>query len=151
MPLFKLIPIPHWGVFLTRSTMNPFAVSTEQGQGSPKLMTLFLLVFAKTQKSYFWYFFRKNLKFWTSKFFGGPRALGKNGKILKNFFLKKTQNLKSLGSKGLTHKFWVKSETIFFFISKGGPFDVFPIFEVLIHRQWSTLTDRNGGSDFFDC
>jgi len=37
------------GVFFTRSTMNPFAVSTEQGLGSPKFMTLFLLVFAKIQ------------------------------------------------------------------------------------------------------
>ena len=46
----KLNPIPPWGgVFLTRSTMNPFTVSTEQGLCSPKLMTLFLLVFAKTQ------------------------------------------------------------------------------------------------------
>ena len=37
------------GVFLTFSTMNSFAVSTDRGLGFAKFMTLFLLVFEKTQ------------------------------------------------------------------------------------------------------
>jgi len=35
------------------------------------------------------------LKNLTSKIFGGPRALGENGKKSKKFFYDETQNLKS--------------------------------------------------------
>ena len=38
----RLLTLFHLGesVFFTRCTMNPFTVSTEQGLGSPKFMTL---------------------------------------------------------------------------------------------------------------
>ena len=71
-------------------------------------------------------------------------------KIENFFFLKKTQILKSLWSMGLTHKISAKSETIFFFFSKGGPFGVFAIFEVSLCIHSLTLTDRNRGSDSLD-
>ena len=38
------------------------------------------------------------------KIFGGPRALGENGKTLKKKISDETQNLKSLWSQDLTHK-----------------------------------------------
>ena len=66
-------------------------------------------------------------------------------------FFDETQNLKFLGSKGFTHKIWVKLETKNFFLSKGGPFGAFLIFKVSISRHWSSLKDINGGTDSFEC
>ena len=81
----------------------------------------------------------------------GPQALGKNGKTWKKIFFDETQNLKSLWSKDCTHEMWVKLETIFFFVSKGGPFGAFLIFKVSISRHWSSLKDMNGGTESFEC
>ena len=70
---FSNNPNPHGrggGVFLTRSTMDPFSISTEQGLGSPKFMTLFLLVLPTTQKSYFWHF-SKNFEIFDVKILKG--------------------------------------------------------------------------------
>ena len=69
----------------------------------------------------------------------------------KEILWKKKKILKSLWSKGLTHRILAKSETNFFFVSNGGPFGVFGIFKVSLCIRWSTLMDRNGGSDFLDC
>ena len=95
------------------------------------MVTLFLLIFAKTQWGHFWHLFSKNFKNWISKIFGGPQALGKNGKKWKKNFFDETQNLKSLWSKDCTHKIWMKSETNFFFCFKGGTLWCFSDFQSL--------------------
>ena len=51
------------------------------------------------------FFFSKNLKSEISKIFEGPRALGKSFKnVTFSTFFDDIQNLKSLWSKGSTHK-----------------------------------------------
>ena len=72
-------------------------------------------------------------------------------KIEKKNFEKKLKFWNPYGLRVSHIKFQQNQRQKFFFVSKGGPFGVFPIFDVLIHRQWSTLTDRNGGSDYFEC
>ena len=49
-------------------------------------------------------FFSKKFKIFDVEIFWGSSSIRKISKKLKNFFLKKTQNLKSLWSKGLTHE-----------------------------------------------
>ena len=57
-----------------------------------------------------------------SKFFGGPRALGKNGKILKNFFLKKNPKFEILMVKGSHKKNLSKiGDKNFFSFQRGDP------------------------------
>ena len=118
---------------MAQATIKLAAIFETLGLESPNFMNLYLLVFAKTQQSYFWHFLPKNLKNQMSKIFGGPRALGENGKKLKFFFFfDETQNLKSLWSQDLTCKIWVKLETkVFFSKGGGGPFGIFLIFKKL--------------------
>ena len=111
---------------------------------------MFLLVFAKTSEPNSDIFFlKKNLKFLKSKFFRGPLALNENWNKFKNHFLKITQILKSLWSKGFTHKIWAIGDKNFFCF-KGESFGVFAIFEVSLYTHWLTLTHKNGESDFLD-
>ena len=64
-------------------TMNPSAVSTGSGLGSPKLMTLFLSIIERSKRSHFLNFFLKIFENWTSKILGGPRAWREKLKKLK--------------------------------------------------------------------
>ena len=67
------------------TTMNRSAAVARSGLRLPNFLTLFLSMFTRYRKASFGVSFSKNWKISTSKIFGGPRALGKNGKIL-NFF-----------------------------------------------------------------
>ena len=72
------------------TTMNPSAVFTGSGLGSQKLMTLFLSMSDKTQKSHFWNFFLNFQKNVRRKFQGVLEHVTKIRKIeKKNFFLQK--------------------------------------------------------------
>ena len=75
--------ISHGGGPMAQATIKLTAIFKAPELESPNFMTLYLLVFAKTQLSYFWHFLPKYLKNWTSKIFGGPRAFGKNRTISK--------------------------------------------------------------------
>ena len=75
------------------------------------------------------------------KIFEGPRALVTLDKNKKRFY--ETQNLKSLYSKNLTHKIWVKSVTIF--SPKGGPFGIILI--VTNHQMVPSLNWEKKFSD----
>ena len=72
-------------------------------------------------------------------------------KIEKNFFWKKLKFWNPYGLRVSHIKFQQNRRQNFFFVSKGGPFGVFAIFKVSLCIRWSTLTDRNGQSDFLDC
>ena len=69
------------GVKSSRTTLNPSAISKGLGLGSPKLLTLFLSIPDRSQRSHFWNFFLKVAENWTSKIFRSPRAFGEK---LKN-------------------------------------------------------------------
>ena len=70
---------------------------------------------------------------------------------MKFFFWKKTQNLKSLWSKGLTKKIWVESETKFFFRFKGGTLWCFSDLGSLNAQAVIDFDRQNGRSDILDC
>ena len=77
-------------------------------------------------------FFSKKFEIFDVKIFWGSSSIRKiSQKIEKMFFEKNPQNLKSLWSKGLTHKIWVKSETKIFFRFKGGTLWCFSDFRCL--------------------
>ena len=70
-------------------------------------------------------FFTKNLKNGTSKIFGGPGALGENGKNQKKVYFGETQKSEFLMV--LESHTWNLSEigdNFFFSFPKGGPFGV---------------------------
>ena len=71
-------------------------------------------------------------------------------KIEKNFFWKKPEFWNPYGQRVSHIKFQQNQRQKNFFVSKGGPFGVFVIFKVSLRTCWSTLTDRNEGSDFLD-
>ena len=97
-------------------------------------------------------FFSKKFEILDVKIFLGPSSIRKKWKNFENFFFEKKPKIWNPYGQRVPHiKFEWNRRQKFFSVSKGGPFGVFPIFEVLIHRQWLTLTERNGGSDFFDC
>ena len=128
--------------------MNLLAATPSLEVGSPKFMTLFLLLFAKTQKSYFWHFFKNNLKNWPLKIFRGPWALGEmRKKSKKKNFAMKLKIWNPFGLRITQAKFEWNQRQKFFSISKGGPFDVILIFKVSMWRRWSTIMDINGGID----
>ena len=97
-------------------------------------------------------FFSKNIKIFDIKIFWGSSSIGKNWKKLKKkIFEKKLKFWNPYGLRVSHIKFQQNRRQNFFFVSKGGPFGVFAIFKVSLCIRWSTLTDRNGQSDFLDC
>ena len=83
--LNKLNPILPRGAIMAPPAMNPSATVTRSELTLLKFLNLFLLIIAMSQKVNFGVYLSKNWKKWTSKNFGGPRALGENQKILKFF------------------------------------------------------------------
>ena len=76
-------------------------------------------------------FFSKKFEIFDIKIFWGSSSIRKISQKIEKIFWKKTQNLKSLWSKGLTKKIWVKSETKIFFRFKGGTLWCFSDFRCL--------------------
>ena len=70
----------------SRTTINPSAVSEGLGLGSPKLLTLFLSIPERSQRSHFWNLFLKMSENWTSKIFRGPSSLRWKMKKSKKFY-----------------------------------------------------------------
>ena len=137
---------------MVHATINLFAATPWLEVGSKKFMILFLLLFAKTKKSYLWHFLQKKSKNWLSKIFRGPRALGEKWKkIKKKIFEMKLKIWNPYGLR-ITHtKFESNQRQNFFSVSKGGPFGVFLIFRVSMWRHWLTIMDIKGGIDSLEC
>ena len=80
------------------------------------MVTLFFLIFAKTQWGYFWHLSSKLSKNWISKILGGPQALGKNWKKWKKKFLMKLKFWNPYDIR-VTHIKFEPNQRQFFFFS----------------------------------
>ena len=97
-------------------------------------------------------FFSKNIKIFDGEIFLGVlKHRYKLKKIEKSILEKKLKFWNPYGLRVSHIKSQQNRRQNFFFVSMGGLFGVFAIFKFSLCICLSTLTDRNGQSDFLDC